>query len=107
MDDEQKLARIHALINEEQRTQPLHWLYLSYADEAGFRGGVIVMAHGFAGATFESSRRKLSPGGQVTGIDLPNEKVPPPKYRNRLLTLEDLKELWDMESLGDLQAGQE
>ena len=83
---------------------PLGWWYLSYADETHFCGGVIVEARGFVGATLAVRLKKISPGGQVCGLPIQPENLPAKKYRNRLLTLEELKEFWpDMEELGLLE----
>jgi hypothetical protein len=103
MTDDEKRERARQLMEEERRTAPLGWWYLSYAGEQDFNGGVLVMAHGFAGAAFESARRGLSPGGQVRGLPVPNDHMPPAKYRNRLLTLVELREFWDMASIGELE----
>jgi hypothetical protein len=106
MDSDQLLERAGVLIAQEQRSNPLHWIYLSYAKDEGFQGGVIVMAHGLVSAAFEARRRKISPGGQVVACSVPNDKVPPAKYRYRLLTKAELDEVWpDMTPLAELQGG--
>jgi hypothetical protein len=90
-------------MEEERSTRPVGWFYLSYADEDGFRGGVIVRAHGMATAAFEAGRRGISPAGSVMGLAIPEEHVPALSYRNRLLTLEELREFWpDMERVSVL-----
>lgn len=96
-------ARLKQLLSEEA-SQPLGWWYLSYADETKFRGGIIIAAHGFTGAAYMANILKFSPGGQVTGVPVPPGKLPPEWYRNRLLTLEELNEIWgDMTKLSELE----
>jgi hypothetical protein len=74
--------------------QPVWW-YLSFADpEHGWKGGVIVLAHGFATALLEAQRLRINPHGEVTGHPIPNDKTPAPKFRNRLLTKAELEECW-------------
>jgi hypothetical protein len=48
-------------------------LWLSYADEDGFRGVVITRAEDFLMACTRANFLGVSPGGQVRGFDLPPE----------------------------------
>ena len=61
--------------------------WLSYADDAGFRGAVIIDGADFLGACAESRRRGLSPGGQVAGValDFGIAELIPAEHRNRRL----------------------
>jgi len=96
-------ARLKQLLAKEA-AQPLGWWYLSYADEKGFRGGVIIEARGFTGAAYLSNLMKYSPGGEVTGLPIPPDKLPAESHRNRLLTLDELREvLGDMKKLSELE----
>jgi len=66
------------------------WWYLSYASDAkGFRGGVVVEAETFEGACLISRLRRLSPGG----VESP-QLIPPERFRNRLLSKAQVKEMW-------------
>lgn len=48
---------------------------------------------------------KFSPGGEVQGISIPPDQLPAERYRNRLLTLEELNECWGtMVKLSELEA---
>jgi hypothetical protein len=96
-----KEERLRELLLEEAKS-PFAWWYLSYADEHRFRGGVIIEARGFASASVMSAQLGYSPGGQVTGLKIPRDELPPEQYRSRLLTLDELSEFWDMANLGEL-----
>lgn len=86
------------------------WWWLSYADEHapqgdGFRGVVLVRARNMEEAVLIAHRLKLSPGGQVLGIEiLESEGHPPEEFRNRLLSRDDVVR-WQGEakSIGDLE----
>jgi hypothetical protein len=77
--------------------------YLSYADEDQFRGGVIVRAFGFVHACQRARDLQINPGGQIQGVPCPPEQVPPPKYQDRLLSLAELKEFWNMVKFSELE----
>lgn len=96
--------RVHTILEEESH-QPPGWWYLSYATEAGFVGGVIVEARGFTSAVMLVNLLSIRPGpGQVMGLPLPPEKVPPDSYRYRPLTVADIKEFWpNAASLGEIE----
>lgn len=78
--------------------------YLSYASDV-FLGGAIVRAFGFVHACRRARDLDISPGGQVTGLPCPPKQVPDPKYLDRLLSLDELGEFWEMRKLSDLKAG--
>ena len=97
-------ARIDAIRAEEMATGKLEWWYLSFAEPGKFKGAVYVRAFGLIDATHQAHLRKINPCGQVLGAVVPAEHVPPPSYRNRLLSVDDLREVMgdDMTTLGDL-----
>lgn len=64
------------------------WYWLSFADDLGFRGVVILEADSFDGALTKSHRAGVNPGGEVQGFLLPAFAVPPTEFRNRLLDKE-------------------
>lgn len=100
-------ARVDKRLREES-SNPLGWWYLSYADEVGFRGGVIIDAPGFASAAMLVNVLGVSPGGEVRGVPIPTGKVPAPHYRYRLLTKEELEECWGkMVKFSELEAEEE
>lgn len=82
--------RVSAHLRQEE-SQPYRWWYLSYADDTGFRGAVVVRARGFIGATMLANSLRISPGGECRGQDFRPECVPAAHLTNRLLTMEDLK----------------
>jgi hypothetical protein len=95
MKNEEKLIRMVRLAAQERSEfiTPF-WFYLSFASPGHWNGGVIVLAHGFVTAILEAIRLHINPGGEITGHPVPSHHVPPLKYRNRLLTKEELEECW-------------
>ena len=94
--DDPRMERFVRLVAKERAEciQPVWW-YLSFAGgDEGWRGGVIVLAHGFATALLEANRLKINPHGEVSGHPIPGDKAPALKFRNRLLTKAELEELW-------------
>lgn len=83
------------------------WVYISFADDGGFRGGVIIQSPDHPGlACTEAHRRKINPGGQAMVLGIPDGKVPEEKWRNRLLTKAQVMEMWpDSKRLGDMEVG--
>jgi hypothetical protein len=104
MDRKLFMQRVNKLLAGEA-SNPLSWWYLSYADETGFKGAVVIQAHGPTEAVYLSRHRKLSPGGEVLILQIPDESVPPEECRNRLLAKEELVAIWDGEwaTLEDLK----
>lgn len=74
------------------------WWYLSFADEK-FNGACIVEGTDFLDAVQEAHRLKINPGGQVVGNPIPEDAEYDPKYRNRLLSKEDLQEMLPHEEI--------
>lgn len=68
------------------------WWWLSYADAAGFRGGLVMPSPdpghmGWLQAARDARMRNLSPGGQVVGVPIKPSALEriAPNYRERLL----------------------
>ena len=79
------IRRVQKLRHEEL-DQPLKWLYVSFADDAGFRGGVFVQAQGVLDAHTKISLLGINPGGEMLTIEIPPDAtLPKKKYRNVLL----------------------
>jgi hypothetical protein len=77
--------------------------YLSYAGEK-FHGGVIVRAYGFIHACRRARDLQINPGGEIQGIPVPPDHVPPPQYLDKCLTLAELEECWGkMSKLSELE----
>lgn len=69
------------------------WAYCSYADEEGFRGGIFVRAQGVVSAALEVHRLGMSPGGEMIACPVDENNLPPEKWRNRLLTKDELESI--------------
>jgi len=55
--------------------QPESWWWLSFADENGFRGGVLTRAHGIGTAVTKTHALGINPGGEVRAIEISDENV--------------------------------
>jgi len=75
-------------MEDEERGELSLW-WLSFADEDGFRGVVILEAYGFADAMRRSHEAGLNPGGEVKGFRV-DPADHPEALRNRLLKKSDL-----------------
>ena len=71
----------------------MKWFYLSYAGKK-FRGAAILRAESVEKAAEQARLRGISPGGQVLGLPIPNYMLPAWSYRNRLLTREDIDQMF-------------
>ena len=96
MREQQIRERAKDLLLKES-SEPLRWFYISYADEEGFRGAVIVEAHGWLSAVKRSRELGISPGGQALGREIPEEALIklPEDMKNRLLTRAEIEERWN------------
>lgn len=75
--------------------------YLSYADDGGWNGAVVVRGSDVISAAGEAHRLGISPGGQVVGVALPRCQVPDARFLDRLLTYEEVSSFWpDAASIG-------
>lgn len=88
----------------EKETNPVRWMYLSFASEQdGFLGAAILQAYGPASAIERAYELGINPGGSVMKAEIPESELPDTRYRNRLLTKEELLAFWpDSVSLRDL-----
>ena len=86
-------ARRAQLLTDEL-SQPVRWFYLSYADDDGFLGAVIVEARGPVHAFELAQRLGINPGGEVAAWEVPAELPPPAEATNRLLSKHDLDRLF-------------
>lgn len=78
--------------------------WLSFADDDGFRGAVIVHAEDFMTAVMECNLRGINPHGECQGMEVPPEAAAkiPDKWKNRILTREECAE-FDKEMSGASQ----
>lgn len=102
------LKRMAIMAREEIELDDVSWWWLSFADRHGFKGGLLVFAHGFANAVLLANTSGLSPGGEIQAVELP----PPTtargleanlKYSNRLLTKDEC-EAWEGEAISEGEA---
>lgn len=95
-----------AEVLRKEFAEPEGWMYLSFADEK-FRGVVVIKAHGLVDAISRTHALGINPGGQVMGVDMPDEIVAqvPEDCRTRLLTKAEVQRIWpDAKSLRERQA---
>lgn len=71
----------------------MSWVYCSYADESRFRGGCFVEADGAVSAALRAIALGISPGGQMIVCPVDDVDLPPEKWRNRLLSREELESI--------------
>lgn len=74
------------------------WYWLSFADPARpkgtqFLGVVILRGESFGDAFLRSHLLGLNPGGEIVGVEIPADRVPPARYRMRLLSREEAESL--------------
>jgi hypothetical protein len=93
MINDQFFSRVAEVLSDEL-SQPERWQYLSFADSE-FRGAVVVKAHGITDALLKVNALKQNPGGEVLCVEIPGDKIPDPKFCDRLLTKADIVEMWD------------
>lgn len=85
--------RAKKLLHAEQEN-PLKWHYCSFAtDERGFLGALFIEGHGVVDIMVRAHAMGINPGGQLYCVELPDDApMPEEKYRNRLLSKEELIE---------------
>jgi hypothetical protein len=105
MEEQAFIDRVAELL-EQERTQSLQWFYVSFADESGFKGAVIVEARGITSAVLRCNVLGVNPHGQAMGLaigDWPSHLSI--DIRDRLLTKDELNKIFpDMKTLGELES---
>lgn len=91
-------ARRAQLLTDEL-SQPLRWFYLSFADDDGFRGAIIVNARGEMHAVQRCHDLGINPGGQVAIFDIPDGAPRPEGVEDRLLSKRDLDRIFGAENM--------
>lgn len=89
-------ARRDKLLAEEA-VEPETWWWLSFADDTGFRGGVMTRARGVVSAIQKTHRLGINPGGEVASTQLPDEAIQdapfnPADFADQLLSKTDIDE---------------
>jgi hypothetical protein len=97
-------ATVAALIKMEQaRTidniltrleRPKNVWWLSFADNDGFRGAVIIHGEDFLTALMECNMRKINPHGECQGAEFSEEGAQkiPEHWKNRILSHEECEQ---------------
>lgn len=87
----------------ETVSQHSGWFYLSFVARARFLGGCVVRGETMRDAVATATRLGIHPGGEeVLALALPHALLVPEGYRNRLLTLHDVRRVWpDAGRVGD------
>ena len=81
-----------AVATESQ--EPERWLYVSFADEDGFRGAVVVRARGIVTALARCHLLGINPGGEALGVEVPPDELPAPEYRERLIKPKEMEKVF-------------
>lgn len=83
------------------------WHYLSFVvtdPVERFAGGCIVRGDDVVEAVKEAHRLGCNPGGDVLGVPVPGDLMPPARYVGRLLTKAEIDECWnDCVRIGDIK----
>ena len=95
MNRKQRLQRIAALTKAEE-SNPERWIYLCYLSPDGevFYCGLVIQARGPIDAASKGAELRSPRKSQVVARDIPDDRLPPEQFRNRLLTKEEIKEIW-------------
>jgi hypothetical protein len=92
------------LASKEMETGELAWWWLSFSDGPEFCGVSIIFAHGLLEAVRVGWEQGLITGPLVMGAPLPERKIPPEKYRHRILYQKDIQEFMpDMKTIAVLE----
>lgn len=75
---------------------PEHWWWLSFVDDSGFRGAILTRANGIGTALTKTHLLGINPGGEVCGIEIPDEVIDTSPYNHKysadqLLSKEDIE----------------
>lgn len=89
--------RLDSMLMAEAAVGEPSWWWMSFADPhrptgQQFLGVAIVRASGEASAVTESHQLGVNPGGEIALAPIPEDHVPPPHLRNRLLSRAELEE---------------
>src|SRR5216684_837722 len=102
LDGEQFRKRVTELLCQELAL-PARWLYLSFA-ASGFRGAVIIRAHGLTDALLQCNALRINPGGEVCAWPITDDQLPPEYFRRRLLSRAEVAFIWpDAKSMRELE----
>jgi hypothetical protein len=88
---------VDARAEREEAAKELGSWWLSFVDPERpdgqrFLGAAIVEGYGAASASIRAHELRVNPGGSVQAVELKGDGVPPPGLRNRLLSMNEIKE---------------
>jgi hypothetical protein len=89
-------ARRDKLLKEEAQ-EPESWWWLSFAGEAGFLGAILTRARGFITAVQKTHELGINPGGEVKGVQIPDEimtqaPIDHTQFADQILSKQDIEE---------------
>lgn len=90
-----KGERARTIANISARTErPGCAWWLSFADDEGFRGALIIHANDFREAVMEANLRGLNPHGECKGLEVPAAMAAliPEEWKYRLLSRNDCEQ---------------
>ena len=104
MNRKQFAKRTQELLRAE-RSEPYQWHYCSFAGEEGFRGAVVLQAHGIIECAIRARSLGANPGGELLAVPIEDESIlPPEQFRNRLLSKEEVQSIWsDAKSIREFE----
>jgi hypothetical protein len=88
--DEVTVKRAHEMRRAEVERGEIMWWFLTFGDEAGFRGACFVAAFGMMDAINQALLLEINPGGNVAAGPVSPEMEIPEGARKRLLSKDDL-----------------
>ena len=77
-----------------EATQPVHLMFVAFAEEGRSLGGILVHAHGPVDALMQVFERELYPGGEAAFMDAPKGETAPESEMYKLLLRADLKRIF-------------
>lgn len=92
---------------QKTKRKPIPYLWMSYADDNGFRGVVIVRARDIVEGVIIAHRLQINPGGQVRAHHCPEDFHVPETAVGRLLDRQDLQRLFPEAGIKSLREHEE
>lgn len=79
-----------------EEANPVRMIYMSFADDNGFLGGIFTRSKGLAHAMKETHEKGINPGGEIQSTIVPSfaEKDVPEHAIDRLLSKQEMTELF-------------
>jgi hypothetical protein len=74
--------------------EPMHLMFVSFAGDGQFVGGILVSARGPVDALSQIFERELYPGGEAAFMDAPDGETAPVEEMYKLMTTADIKRVF-------------